>query len=257
MADVNWTKYRCDICLMLGLAVAAVVSALIGWLLLRAGLPVAVASILFLVVWAILGWMVDSQCRKEARAAARAAREGAAAADEAAEAERRAAEAADAERRAAEAAAEAQRRADAAEHQAVLTAGTAASPDIAAGDPVQGASDFDDTVDRDGDGIVEGREEGIRPTALDAPRGGQADDLKRIKGIGPKLEKLCNELGFWHFDQIAAWTADEVAWVDANLEGFRGRVTRDQWVAQAKTLAEGGETDFSRRVDDGDVPSSQ
>jgi predicted flap endonuclease-1-like 5' DNA nuclease len=64
-------------------------------------------------------------------------------------------------------------------------------------------------------------------------------------------------LGFWHFDQIAAWTADEVAWVDANLEGFRGRVTRDQWVAQAKTLAEGGETEFSKRVDDGDVPSSQ
>lgn len=232
MADVNWTKYRCDICLMLGLAVAAVISALIGWLLLRAGLPVAVASILFLVVWAILGWMVDSQCRKEARAAARAAREGAAASAEPAEPAP-------------------------AVHQAVLTAGTAAAPDIVAGDPVQRAADFDDKVDRDQDGIVEGREEGIRPSALDAPRGGQADDLKRIKGIGPKLEKLCNELGFWHFDQIAAWTADEVAWVDANLEGFRGRVTRDQWVAQAKTLAEGGETDFSRRVDDGDVPSSQ
>jgi predicted flap endonuclease-1-like 5' DNA nuclease len=95
--------------------------------------------------------------------------------------------------------------------------------------------------------------EGTRPAALDAPREGGADDLKRIKGVGPKLEQLCNTLGFYHFDQIAAWTPAEVAWVDENLEGFKGRVTRDDWVAQAKLLAEGGETDFSRKVDGGDV----
>ena len=76
-----------------------------------------------------------------------------------------------------------------------------------------------------------------RPTALDAPRAGGADDLKRIRGIGPKLERTCNELGFWHFDQIAAWTEAEVAWVDENLRGFRGRVSRDAWVAQARALA--------------------
>ena len=95
--------------------------------------------------------------------------------------------------------------------------------------------------------------EGTRPAALKAARKGGADDLKRIKGIGPKLEILCNTLGFYHFDQIAAWTADEVAWVDQNLEGFKGRVTRDEWVAQAKLLAEGGETEFSKRVDKGGV----
>ena len=67
------------------------------------------------------------------------------------------------------------------------------------------------------------------------------------------MEKLCNALGFWHFDQIAAWNADEVAWVDANLQGFKGRVSRDDWVGQAKLLATGGETEFSKRVDDGDV----
>lgn len=78
---------------------------------------------------------------------------------------------------------------------------------------------------------------GTKPRTLDAARGGQADDLKRIKGIGPKLEILCNRLGFWHFDQIANWTDDEIAWVDANLESFKGRVTRDNWVAQAKVLA--------------------
>ncbi len=95
--------------------------------------------------------------------------------------------------------------------------------------------------------------EGTRPEALDGPRGGTADDLKRIKGIGPKLEKLCNSLGFYHFDQIAAWSDEEVAWVDQNLEGFKGRVSRDKWVEQARLLAAGGETDFSKKVDDGDV----
>jgi predicted flap endonuclease-1-like 5' DNA nuclease len=99
--------------------------------------------------------------------------------------------------------------------------------------------------------------EGIKPETLDGPRGGVADDLKRIKGIGPKLEQLCNELGFYHFEQIANWSSNEVAWVDSNLAGFSGRVVRDNWIEQAKTLAKGGETQFSKRVDDGDVPSSQ
>jgi predicted flap endonuclease-1-like 5' DNA nuclease len=107
--------------------------------------------------------------------------------------------------------------------------------------------------DFDGDGIVEGTDEGIKPATLDAPRDGMADDLKKIKGVGLKMEKLCNKLGFWHFDQIAAWSVQEVAWVDANLEGFKGRVTRDDWVAQAALLASGGTTEFSSRVGKGDV----
>ncbi len=94
---------------------------------------------------------------------------------------------------------------------------------------------------------------GTRPAALSAARASGADDLKMIKGVGPKLEALLNRLGFYHFDQVASWTADEVAWVDQNLEGFKGRVSRDNWVAQAKTLAAGGQTEFSKRVGDGDV----
>jgi predicted flap endonuclease-1-like 5' DNA nuclease len=109
------------------------------------------------------------------------------------------------------------------------------------------------TPDYDGDGVLEGENEGTRPEALSAAREGGADDLKRIKGIGPKLEKLCNELGFYHFDQIAGWSADEVAWVNANLAGFKGRVSRDNWVEQAKLLASGEETEFSKRVDKGGV----
>ena len=91
---------------------------------------------------------------------------------------------------------------------------------------------------------------GKEPETLDEPKDGQADNLKKIKGVGPKLERLCNMMGFWHFDQIANWTDEEVAWVDENLQGFKGRVTRDDWVAQAKILAEGGETEFSKGFED-------
>ncbi len=77
---------------------------------------------------------------------------------------------------------------------------------------------------------------GEKPATLDAPRGDAPDDLKKIKGVGPKLEKLLHELGFFHFDQIASWTDAEVAWVDHHLEGFKGRVSRDEWVRQAKEL---------------------
>ncbi|NNU81833.1 NADH-quinone oxidoreductase subunit NuoE [Halovulum dunhuangense] len=81
---------------------------------------------------------------------------------------------------------------------------------------------------------------GARPAALDAPRGGAADDLTRIKGIGPKLAEMLHGMGYYHFDQIAAWTGAEIAWVDDNLEGFKGRVTRDNWVEQARSLVEQG-----------------
>lgn len=107
--------------------------------------------------------------------------------------------------------------------------------------------------DLDNDGILEGRYEGEKPETLTAARDGKPDNLKEIKGVGPKMERMLNELGFYHFDQIAGWSDQEVAWVDANLEGFKGRVSRDEWVSQAKILASGAETEFSKRVDKGDV----
>lgn len=91
------------------------------------------------------------------------------------------------------------------------------------------------------------------PEFLSAAREGGPDDLKQIKGVGPKLEKTLHGMGIYHFDQIAAWGPKEQAWMDDNLEGFKGRATRDDWVAQAKTLAAGGETAFSKKVDKGDV----
>jgi predicted flap endonuclease-1-like 5' DNA nuclease len=126
-----------------------------------------------------------------------------------------------------------------------------AAADKAAAD--KAAADAASGEDYDGDGVREGANEGTKPATLSTAREGGADDLKRIKGIGPKLEKLCNTMGFFHFDQIAAWTPDEMAWVNANLEGFKGRATRDKWIEQAKLLASGAETEFSKRVDKGSV----
>ncbi|MFT6911745.1 MAG: NADH-quinone oxidoreductase subunit E [Paracoccaceae bacterium] len=87
-----------------------------------------------------------------------------------------------------------------------------------------------------------------KPDLLEAPKNGAPDDLKKIKGVGPKLEVVLNSLGVYHFFQIAGWSLAQIGWIDANMEGFTGRVSRDDWVAQAKILASGQETDFSERV---------
>ncbi len=80
---------------------------------------------------------------------------------------------------------------------------------------------------------------GTKPETLDAPRGGQADDLKQLKGVGPKLEGVLNAAGIYHLDQVAKWTPDEVAWVDESLEGIGSRASRNDWVAQARQLLKG------------------
>ena len=74
--------------------------------------------------------------------------------------------------------------------------------------------------------------------ALSAPRGGKADRLTLIKGIGPVNERKLNEHGIFHFDQIAAWTEADVVAVEAHL-AFDGRIAREDWIGQAKRLATG------------------
>lgn len=85
-----------------------------------------------------------------------------------------------------------------------------------------------------------------KPEMFDAPGQGGADDLKLISGVGPKLEQTLNEMGVWHFSQVAGWRKKEIAWVDERLK-FKGRIERDDWISQAKILAKGGETEFSKR----------
>lgn len=74
-----------------------------------------------------------------------------------------------------------------------------------------------------------------KPEFLAKPDEGGPDDLKRISGIGPVLEKKLHSLGVFHFHQIAAWGEKEVAWIDDYLS-FKGRVTRENWISQAKTF---------------------
>ena len=94
------------------------------------------------------------------------------------------------------------------------------------------------------------------PLTLSAPRNGQKDNLTRVKGIGVKIDETLNSIGIYHFDQIANWTDANIAWADSTL-GFPGRAKRENWVEQAKALAAGEETEFSKRVDAGKVSSSK
>ena len=84
-----------------------------------------------------------------------------------------------------------------------------------------------------------------RPKGLPKARSGKPDKLQMISGVGPKLEKTLHGLGYFHFDQIAGWGEDEVAWVDEHLR-YKGRIERDEWIAQCKLLANGDMEQFNK-----------
>lgn len=77
---------------------------------------------------------------------------------------------------------------------------------------------------------------GGKPSVLLDSAPAAPDDLKRISGVGPKLEALLNSLGVYQFEQIARFSADDIAWVDQHLGSFKGRIVRDEWVRQAEEL---------------------
>jgi len=83
--------------------------------------------------------------------------------------------------------------------------------------------------------------------AARAAPGAAADDLRRIKGVGPKLVTLLRGMGITTFAQIAAWSEDDIDRIDARLGSFAGRIRRDSWVEQAKLLAAGDVTGFEAR----------
>ena len=89
-----------------------------------------------------------------------------------------------------------------------------------------------------------------RPKGIAAARGGKADKLQRISGVGPKNEKILHSLGIFHFDQIANWTAKELHWVDDHLK-FHGRIVREEWVRQGALLAAGKEAEFNKEFGTG------
>jgi len=86
---------------------------------------------------------------------------------------------------------------------------------------------------------------GEQPKALEKPEG-ILDDLKKISGIGPKIESLLHNLGIYQFSQIANFSEANTIWIDHYLK-FKGRIQRENWIDQAKILASGHETEFSKR----------
>lgn len=82
-----------------------------------------------------------------------------------------------------------------------------------------------------------------QPELLKAPRDGKGDDLGLIWGVGDVLAKKLNDMGVWHFEQIAKWTPANVAWFENELTGFKGRVARDKWIEQCEKLASGWRPD--------------
>jgi NADH-quinone oxidoreductase subunit E len=81
------------------------------------------------------------------------------------------------------------------------------------------------------------------PELLKEPRNGEPDELGLIWGVGDKLADQLNAMGIWHFDQIARWTPAHIAWFEAEMDGFKGRVVRDKWVEQCEKLATGWRPD--------------
>jgi predicted flap endonuclease-1-like 5' DNA nuclease len=82
------------------------------------------------------------------------------------------------------------------------------------------------------------------------------NDLKRIRGIGVLIEKKLNSMGVASYEQIANWTAQDIDRVSQQLD-FKGRIERENWVEQARILASGGATEFSRRFDHGELETSR
>ena len=90
---------------------------------------------------------------------------------------------------------------------------------------------------RDLDPINEARREDDEANLLVEAAFGDADDLERINGVGPMLCELLHEVGVFYFWQVAEWSPQDVEWVDGKLQHFKGRITRDRWVDQARDLA--------------------
>ena len=103
-------------------------------------------------------------------------------------------------------------------------------------------------------GLRSVRSEALRGSGsgFGTPVTGDVDDLKRIRGIGVLIEKKLHSLGVISYEQVANWTGEDIDRISQLLD-FKGRIERENWIEQARILASGGQTEFSRRVDRGEV----
>lgn len=111
------------------------------------------------------------------------------------------------------------------------------------GAPVKESTAAENTADAGKAAVKPSLDDPNRPAAVEKPA--TPDDLQLISGVGPKIEGTLHELGIFTYAQVAAWTAEQRAWVDSYLN-FRGRIDRDEWVKQADALARGGEEEYVR-----------
>ncbi|GAA4223727.1 putative flap endonuclease-1-like 5' DNA nuclease [Sagittula marina] len=111
-----------------------------------------------------------------------------------------------------------------------MSATVAETTEVAAESAADVADNTVATVDESTESML-----GVAPDLFDAPKG-EMDDLTVITGVGPKLAETLNAAGIYHLSQIAAWSEDNVTWIDANIAGVRGRASKNGWVAQASEL---------------------
>jgi len=118
-------------------------------------------------------------------------------------------------------------------------AGLYALPDLKTSDKAEQATDLDsvrkETMQAEKSEQTPSDKTGKPADLLAGPRNGRSDDLTRIRGIGPTLERVLKEKGIFHYSQISGWTPDNVHWIEREID-FPGRVSREKWVEQAKTL---------------------
>jgi predicted flap endonuclease-1-like 5' DNA nuclease len=114
------------------------------------------------------------------------------------------------------------------------------APPAAAGPQHDGVADEVAAAATDVAGQVLGVE--VRPAGA-----GPADDLQRLKGVGPKFALRLNELGVTSFDQLAGLNANEAAHLDERMGPFQGRLARDRVIEQADYLARGDTDGFEEK----------
>ncbi len=120
----------------------------------------------------------------------------------------------------------------------------------------QGAKAAASVTPGDPERAGETRRDATTRTKTSLDNAARDDDLKRIRGIGVLIEKKLAGLGVTRYDQIANWTSGDIDRISQMLD-FKGRIERENWVEQARILSSGGHTEFSRRVDRGEVESSR
>jgi predicted flap endonuclease-1-like 5' DNA nuclease len=117
------------------------------------------------------------------------------------------------------------------------------SEDVSAGRPLRQIEQREpqpapERPEREADPINAFRRAGDEANLLSEPAFGSPDDLEAMDGVGPMLRALLYDIGVFYFWQVAEWTDQEIDWVESKLMHFRGRIRRDDWVGQARILAQ-------------------